>query len=351
MPRPRRFVAGSVLGLLALCLLAACRPWGRGRDAAGCIVGENLVGGITEPAALERVIPVRKKAWEARLGGERAARPSVRARLVGWPAPAPRVDGRALPADDNAFAWQVARDTWRGLDALTDRENHFPVDNVRLAPLDPHAPPPSATTPASPHRPLLIDVVAATELGFLCRDEAVARLPPSSTRSTASRATRGFLYNYYDTTSLERTSNFVSFVDSSWLTAGAHGRAHELPGAARALHAADHADGYRFFYDAAAQLMSHGYYVNPGGAVALPLRRPVHRIAARQPDRHRQGRRARVRTGSICCAPCPPTATGKPSRRTAPRRRPCSATSSPPATTSGATRAMCPRGAAACSKR
>ncbi|MFN7956199.1 MAG: hypothetical protein U0610_31110 [bacterium] len=30
----------------------------------------------------------------------------------------------------------------------------------------------------------------------------------------------GFFFNYYDTTSLERTSNLLSFVDSSWLIAG-----------------------------------------------------------------------------------------------------------------------------------
>ena len=31
---------------------------------------------------------------------------------------------------------------------------------------------------------------------------------------------QGFLYNFYDTTTLERTSNFISFVDAAWLTAG-----------------------------------------------------------------------------------------------------------------------------------
>ena len=31
---------------------------------------------------------------------------------------------------------------------------------------------------------------------------------------------QGFFYNYYDTTTLERSSNFVSSIDSAWLTAG-----------------------------------------------------------------------------------------------------------------------------------
>src|SRR5262245_63445586 len=165
----RRSHAGSVLGfgLLAICLLAACRPWGRGRDAAVCAIGEHLVGGIAEPAALEPVIPVRKKAWEAALGGERAARPSVRAGLVGWPAPTPRVDGRALPADDTAFALQVARDTWRGLEGLTDRENDLPVDHVHVGPLAPDVPPVGDYTSVATVGLVMTALVGATELGLV----------------------------------------------------------------------------------------------------------------------------------------------------------------------------------------
>jgi hypothetical protein len=265
MPRPRRFVAGSVLALLAICLLVACRPWGRGRDAAGCIVGENLVGGIAEPAALERVIPVRKKAWEAALGGERAARPSVLARLVGWPAPAPRVDGRALPADDSAFAWQVARDTWRGLEGLTDRENRLPIDHVHLEPLDPDVPAVGDYTSVATVGLVMTALVGATELGLVGRAEAVARLTALFDTLERLETHAGLFFNYYDTTSLERTSNLLSFVDTAWLTAGLLVVRQTFPELApRATALVDRGD-WRLFYDPAAGLMYHGWWVKPGG--------------------------------------------------------------------------------------
>src|SRR5262249_30460249 len=50
-----------------------------------CELGEDVKGGQTEPGALEVVVPAGKKAWEASLGGEEAARPFVRARLSAWP--------------------------------------------------------------------------------------------------------------------------------------------------------------------------------------------------------------------------------------------------------------------------
>src|SRR5207244_12584328 len=77
------------------------------------------------------VVPVAKTAWEASLGGEEAAKPYIKARLAGWPA---RVlaDREALPRTDAEFVARLARDTWRGLEAFTDREHQLPVDNVRL---------------------------------------------------------------------------------------------------------------------------------------------------------------------------------------------------------------------------
>src|SRR5262249_48309485 len=196
--------ARSLLRLVpaAPCRAAACRPGGRGRDGAVCAIGEHRVGGIAEPAALEPVIPVRKKAWEAALGGERAARPSVRARLVGWPAPTPRVDGRALPADDTAFALQVARDTWRGLEGLTDRENDLPVDHVHVGPLAPDVAPVGDYTSVATVGLVMTALVGAAELGLVGRDAAVARLTALFDTLDRLETHAGLFFNYYDTTSL-----------------------------------------------------------------------------------------------------------------------------------------------------
>ncbi len=78
-----------------------------------------------------RVAAPRKEAWQAEHGGQAAAKPHVKARLSGWPQRL-LVDRATLPQGDAEFLGRLARDTWRGLDALTDREHAIPVDHVRF---------------------------------------------------------------------------------------------------------------------------------------------------------------------------------------------------------------------------
>src|SRR5438128_3934354 len=126
--------------LLALpCVLSAGAVWTEARDrlarlfspAETCELGEEVVGGRGEPGGRTVVVPVRRKAWEASLGGEEAAKPYIKARLAGWPARL-LADRDALPRTDAEFVSRLARDTWRGLEAFTDRQHQLPVDNVRL---------------------------------------------------------------------------------------------------------------------------------------------------------------------------------------------------------------------------
>src|SRR5207249_2498345 len=258
--------------LLALpCVLSAGAVWTEARDllarlfspAETCELGEEVVGGRVEPGARTVVVPVRKKAWEASLGGEEAAKPYIKARLAGWPARL-LADRDALPRTDAEFVARLARDTWRGLEAFTDREHQLPVDNVRLG---------AAAAGRDEARVgdytnvtsiglRLIAIVAAHELGLATEREAVGRLRALLDTLGRLETHDGFFFNYYDTTSLERTSNFISFVDSSWLTAGlmvvrtAFPELHDE--CTRLIERAD----YRFFYDAGPQRMSHGYWVH-----------------------------------------------------------------------------------------
>ncbi|MFN8546001.1 MAG: glucoamylase family protein [Candidatus Binatia bacterium] len=223
-----------------------------------CELGEQVVGGQTEPGALDVVVPVRKKAWEAAHGGEEAARPAVRARLAGWPARL-LADRASLPRTDDAFVARLARDTWRGLEALTDRENGLPVDHVHL---DRAAAGDYTNVTSIGLR--LIAIVAARELDLLSTAEAVAHVRRLLDTLERLETHEGFFFNYYDTTSLERTSNFISFVDSSWLAAGLMVVRTALP----ALHAECSRllaqEDWRFFYDPELRRMNHGYYVHRG---------------------------------------------------------------------------------------
>lgn len=214
------------------------------------------------PSVRDPVMPVRKRDWEASLGGVEAARPYIRQRLAGWPRRL-LVDRTELPQGDEAFLRRLAQDTWRGLAAFTDRDNGLPIDNVHFG---------DSVKPGKAHVGdytnitnvglYLAAIVAAEELGLIAEAEAMARLEKTLGTLERLETYRGFFFNYYDTTSLERTSNFVSFVDSSWLTAGLMVVRTRFPAlAARCAPLIDRGD-YRFFYDEVMQHMHHGYYVN-----------------------------------------------------------------------------------------
>src|SRR2546429_3802288 len=96
-----------------------------------CSSDLEVVGGRVEPGARTVVVPVKKKAWEASLGGEEAAKPYIKARLAGWPARL-LADRDALPRTDAAFVARLPRHTRRGPEAFTDPAHQPPGHNVRL---------------------------------------------------------------------------------------------------------------------------------------------------------------------------------------------------------------------------
>ncbi|MGX2041126.1 glucoamylase family protein [Methylocaldum sp. MU1018] len=215
------------------------------------------------PGTGDPVVAEKKKAWEDALGGEAAARSKLRERLAGWPAAA-LIDGKTLPADEREFLYRIASDTWRGLDALTDKLHGLPLDRVHFGNgsvnlSDSKIGDYTSVTNIGFH---FLAVTAAHELGFITREQALERLSATLATLEALETYRGFYFNYYNTTTLERTSHFISFVDSSWLTAGLMVARQAFPELAdRCTRLIDRED-YRFFYDPGHKLMSHGYYVN-----------------------------------------------------------------------------------------
>ena len=248
--------------LLCVCL-AGCLGRLVARDEPCDLPG--VVGGRVEPGARAVVIPVKKKAWEATLGGEEAAKPYIKARLAGWPTKLV-VARRTLPRTDRDFVARLARDTWRGLDAFTDRESQLPVDNVRLgrASADRAEARVGDYTNITSVGVRLLAIVAAHELGFVTDGEAIARLRALLATLATLETHDGFFFNYYDTTSRERTSNLISFVDSAWLTAGLMVVRASFPelhdDCTRLIERAD----YGFFYDPRVGRMTHGYWAHLG---------------------------------------------------------------------------------------
>lgn len=246
-----------LLSLAAFALLTSCHT-----ATAPCPVDFGATKELP-PRLRENVIAPSKTAWENALGGPCALLPYLHARLSGWPRflVAPR-DG--LPREDEAFLRRVAADTWRGIAALVDRENGLPVDHIRLGngSIDLAGARIGDYTSGTNVGLYLAAVAAATRLGAIPRAEAVTRLTKALDTLERLESYRGFLYNFYDTTSLERTSNFISFVDTSWLAAGLVVARNAFPElAARCTRWLDRLD-LGFFYDSERGLVSHGYYVH-----------------------------------------------------------------------------------------
>ncbi len=215
------------------------------------------------PPEADQMQPARKQAWEQSLGGELAAKPHLRARLNGWPRQA-LVNPKSLPRDNVAFLRRIAADTWRGLDALTDREHGLPLDRVHYARGDVDLEKArigdyTSITNVGFH---LLAVVAAYELKLIDATQALQRLETTLITLEKMERAHGFFFNYYNTTTLERTSHFLSFVDSSWLTAGLIVVRQAFPALNERCSRLIDEGNYRFFYDPDSKLMSHGHYVD-----------------------------------------------------------------------------------------
>ncbi|WP_348758043.1 glucoamylase family protein [Candidatus Methylocalor cossyra] len=221
--------------------------------------------GKPAPTAGDPVVAEKKQAWEAAAGGEVAARPLLRARLVGWPS-VPLMDGKTLPRDPRRFLERVAADTWRGLDALSDRAHGLPLDRVEFRPGS-TAP---ETTRIGDYTSVtnigfhLLAIAAAHALQLIDREQALQRLATTLATLDRLESYQGFFYNYYNTTTLERTSDFISFVDSSWLTAGLMVIRQAFPELAAPCTRLIERGDYRFFYDPGPGLMFHGYHARQG---------------------------------------------------------------------------------------
>ena len=233
----------------------------------GCSPGELLSLDSWVLARIDRnpVSTPRKRVWERALGDSPRVQAALRSRLSGWPS-ALVVSADALPRDRRAFAERLARDTWRGLDALTDRETGLPLDTVTFAPAG-KGPPEAARigdyTNVTNIGLMMVDIVGAYELGLIDDPSARQRLTRLLDTLETLETDDGFFFNYYDTTSLERTSHFVSFVDSAWLVTGLMTARMTFPELYERCTVLIEQMDFTLMYDRGADLISHGYYVDP----------------------------------------------------------------------------------------
>src|SRR3989338_2988154 len=142
-------------------------------------------------------------------------------RLKGFPAA--KVVKKSFPEDSQEFIREIAKDTWRFFDEIVDKDHGLPLDTIQMGNTEVVSDGMwvGDYTNVTNIGVYLMCLVSAYDLGFITREDAVARIRLTmDTLEKIEYHKSGFPYNYYDTTTIERTSYFVSLVDSGWLIAG-----------------------------------------------------------------------------------------------------------------------------------
>ena len=164
-----------------------------------------------------------------------------------------------LPSNDREMLHRVARDTWGYFRDIIDRNHYLPLNQIQMLP-DVRIGDYVSTTDLGLY---YVCVVSAYDFGFISREEAVERIVKAMDTVDTLERQHGFMYNYYDTTMLNPTSNFLSFVDSGWLSIGMVIVRQAFPEelGQRCTDFLNSRD-FSFFYDKPYGLMKHGYFVD-----------------------------------------------------------------------------------------
>ena len=171
-----------------------------------------------------------------------------------------------FPKDDREFLMTIAKDTWRFFDEIVDKESGLPLDTIQLGkekPLDEGTWIGDYTNVTNVGVYFMV-LVSAYDLGFITKEDALARMEKTlhTVETWEIYTPSGFPFNYYDTTTVERTSHFVSLVDSGWLAAGLYVAKNAFPDSPLAprMTALLSKWNFSFFYDPVERQMWHGYY-------------------------------------------------------------------------------------------
>lgn len=172
---------------------------------------------------------------------------------------------KAFPEDDKAMLLEIARDTWKYFDSLVDKKCHLPIDNVEFG----QAGTLTKDSKVGDYTNItnvglyLMCIVAGYDFKFITKEDAIKRLGLTLDSIDKLEKYKNFPYNYYDITIFQRTSNFISFVDSGWLAAGLIVVKNAFPEVLgqRCQNILDGMD-FSFFYDPVEEYMYHGFYTN-----------------------------------------------------------------------------------------
>lgn len=212
--------------------------------------------------SISDVVERKKEKTPVKLSGEKFAEFLI-TRLNGFPSQL--LVKKKFPKDDKALLHGIAKDTWNYFDKLVDKERQLPIDNVAFGEKGVL----TDDTVIGDYTNItnvglyLMCIVAGYDFNFITKQEAVKRLGLTLDSIEKLETYNGFPYNYYDITIFQRTSNFISFVDSGWLAAGLIVARNAFPEElAQKCGKILEKMNFAFFYDDVEQSMYHGFYTN-----------------------------------------------------------------------------------------
>ena len=159
---------------------------------------------------------------------------------------------------DKEFLLKIARDTWGYFDNATDKNTHLVVDHIKTGDF------PLAAAYTSPTNIALdlMGTVAARELEILTPEQAAQHVLKILQALKRMKTWKGFFFNFYETTQLGVSRQFVSSVDNGWLAIALVVVRQAFPGEIAAAATAI-LNGFHFqeFYDPENNQLVVGYDV------------------------------------------------------------------------------------------
>jgi hypothetical protein len=118
--------------------------------------------------------------------------------------------------EDAPLIGEIAKDTWQYFEKTVDKNTHLPLDQIKV---DKKQWIGDYTSPTNIGL-YLTALSAAQKMRLISEEEARERAKNTLQTVKTLPTWNGFLFNYYNTTTLKPTSSFVSSVDCGWFAAG-----------------------------------------------------------------------------------------------------------------------------------
>ena len=185
---------------------------------------------------------------------------SLKDNLYDFPSRALVSPRRLLRLPANQMLRAIAGDTWGYFRDVVDSRHQLPLNYIQTRPT-PMIGDYASTTDISMY---LMSVVSAHDLDLIDYASAVARVRGTLEQLEKLQKWHGFFYNYYSTTNLQVTNQYISSVDNGWLAIALMVIRQAFPEikplASRMLAPMD----FKVFYDPQNGQMRLGYEVTEG---------------------------------------------------------------------------------------